>query len=98
MRINNVLECFNKVLESKRPKENKHVVAYSNWKQKMGPFKEATTVISIIDPTVMKSDKLVVVNTVDRVYAGEEELFIEKNEEKALIEFIKLWDNDSRFK
>ena len=98
MRINNILECFNKVLASKTGDKNRHIVAYSNWKPKMGPYKEASTIISLIDSVTMKSEQLISMSEVDRTPAGEEDKLIERNEEKALIEFIKLWDNDSRFK
>src|SRR5574344_2197538 len=50
MKINEILECFNKVLDIRGNPGKIHFVAYSSLEKKIGTIKQVTTVITLCDP------------------------------------------------
>lgn len=94
MKINDVIECFNRVLDSRGNPDKVHYVAHSKWERKMGSVKTATTVITLYNPKegvkeVVKSEYTT------NIPSGQEEVLIEETQRRALTEFIKKWDHDT---
>lgn len=99
MKINSVLECFNKVLDERGNPDKKHFVAHSTIEKKIGPIKEVTTFITLCNSTTGKNECIVKqVNTGASITEEAKEKLIEETEKKALVEFIMLWDYDTGIK
>lgn len=94
MKINDVLESFNKALDVLGNPRRLHYVAHSSWERKIGSVKSATTIITLIDPQD-KPKEVLREECTDSVPAGQEEVLIERSQKKALTEFIIRWSNDT---
>lgn len=94
MKINDILECFNKALDAKGNPKRIHYVAHSTWERKMGTVKSAHTIITLIDP---KADTKEIVHAeyTASIPTGQEEALIEESQRRALTEFVIKWDNDT---
>lgn len=97
MKINDILECFNVALDAKGNPNRIHYVARSTWEKRIGAVKSSTTFITLVDPQAEPKD-IISEEYIDSVPAGQEEILMEESQKKALIEFIKMWDNDTRVK
>lgn len=93
MTINDVLDCFNKVLEeSNSPIFYK---AHTNWVRKIGAVKEINTIITehgLFDKKNVVIDTKTTINTTDSDMSPH----ILNNQKEAIKEFIKYWYNDTR--
>lgn len=95
MKINDILECFNKALDYKGNPKRIHYIAHSILEKKIGAIKSATTIISLYDPKegtkeVVKSEYTTAIPK------GHEEALVEETQRRALTEFIKKWQDDTR--
>lgn len=94
MKINDILECFNQVLDSNGNTDRVHYVAHSSWERKIGTVKKATTIITLQDPKAGPKE-IIKEEFTDSIAIGQEEILIEQSQKKALVEFIKRWNNDT---
>lgn len=94
MKINDVLECFNKALDAKGNPKRIHYVAHSTWERKMGTVKSAHTIITLIDPQA-GTKEIVHIEYTASIPTGQEEALIEESQRRALTEFVIKWDNDT---
>lgn len=94
MKINDVLECFNKALDAKGNPKRVHYVAHSTWERKMGTVKSAHTIITLIDPQA-GTKEIVHTEYTASIPTGQEEALIEESQRRALTEFVIKWDNDT---
>lgn len=99
MKINDVLECYNKALDECGNPDKKHFVAHSTVEKKIGPVKEVTTFITLCNPTTGKNECIVkTTNTECSIGEESKEKLIEKTEKEALVEFIIMRDHDTGLK
>ncbi len=97
MKINDVIECFNKALDDIGNPNNAHYIVHSKWERKMGAIKSASTIITLYDPKE-GTKEIVKSEYTTRIPSGQEEALIEETQRRALVEFIKKWHNDTRVK
>lgn len=94
MKINDVLECFNKALTVDRENQNRenkgHFVAYSNIRKSMGPYREFFTQIVYVNPVTTETKYICNNKLMERCCKDEESIKLETNEKKALEKFIYL--------
>lgn len=98
MKINEILECFNKALDEFRASNGSsvktHFAARSAWERKIGAVKRAYTEIDLIDNGPYDKGKATPIITqeyVSNVPSGAEVALIETTERRALKEFIIYW-------
>lgn len=94
MKINDVLECFNKALSLKRNEVSTeakgHFVAYSNIRNLIGPYKEFFTQIVYVNPITTET-KYICNNVItERCSKDSEDIMLIKNEKATLEKFIYL--------
>lgn len=94
MKINDILECFNKALDANGNPKRIHYVAHSSWERKIGAVKSASTIITLCDPQEGTKDIITSTYTTN-IPTGQEEVLLEETQRRALIEFIKNWDHDT---
>lgn len=94
MKINIVLECFNRALDDNNKNNKCHFVAHSFWERKIGSIKSATTIITLHDP--IEGNKEIIKE--EYIGRGDEQVVVEESQKKALTEFVKLWSNDTGIK
>lgn len=94
MKINDILECFNKALDLQGNPDKIHYVAHSSWERKMGAIKQATTIITLIDPKV-GAKEIICAEYTASIPAGQEDVLIEGAQRRALTEFITKWNHDT---
>lgn len=94
MKINDILECFNKALDATNNPKKIHYVAHSTWERKMGAVKSASTTITLYDPQEGPKE-IVKSEYTTNIPNGCEEVLIEETQRRALTEFIKKWHNDT---
>lgn len=101
MKINDVLECLNKVLDSERGEDSKvqgHLIAMTEIKKSMGPYKHAYTHIYYIDLNNKEKYEYCTGDVMDRCTIDKEDKLKEKSEKAALTKLFrritspKLWD------
>lgn len=92
MKINEILECFDKALDN-----GNHYIIRSFWERKIGTLKQITSIIYLLDPDKTTSE-FVKVEHVYAVNSGQEEEYVEENQKRALVEFIKKITNDTGVK
>lgn len=96
MEINEILECFNKHLDSERLKSNiqtsGHFVCHSNWERKMGTLKVAKTCIDFHKDGVNFS--VVTTQYATSMPVGQEDVLIHECERQTLIKFIPYYYNN----
>lgn len=97
MKINDVLECFNKAIDAIGNPNKIHYVAHSSWERKIGAVKSAYTIISVCSPNE-KPREIIKSEYTTTIPNGQEEVLIEETQRRALTEFIKQWNNDTRVK
>ena len=97
MKINDVLECFNKVIDTTDNPNKVHYVAHSSWERKIGTVKSAYTIISICSLNE-KPREIIKSEYTTTMPNGQEEVLIEETQRRALTEFIKQWSNDTGIK
>lgn len=97
MKINTILECFNKVLDIEGNPRKTHFIAHSTLERKIGAVKTATTIITLHDPQGKDEDIIRQEYTTAMPISGEQAL-IEETQRRALVDFIQYWDNDKRTK
>lgn len=97
MTINNILSCFNKVLDINGNPDNIHYIASSYIEKNIGPIKTAYTTITKYDPK-NKGVDIIKVKCTNSIPKELEESLIEESQRKALIEFIQKWNNDTGIK
>ena len=97
MKINDVLECFNKALDAIGNPKGIHYVAHSTWERKMGTVKSASTIITLCDPQEQPKE-IIRANYTTNILNGHEEALMEETQRRALTEFIKKWHNDTGVK
>lgn len=94
MKINDILECFNKALDAKGNPRGIHYVAHSTWERKIGAVKSASTIITLCDPQA-EPKEIVKSEYTTTLPNGQEEVLVEETQRRALTEFIKRWHNDT---
>ena len=94
MKINDILECFNKALDANGNPKGVHYVAHSTWERKMGAVKSASTIITLCGPKEQPKE-IIKSEYTTSIPNGQEEILMEETQRKALIEFIKRWHNDT---
>ena len=97
MKINDILECFNKALDLAGNPEKIHYVAHSVIEKKIGPVKQATTIITLCDQANNTRKDIVEKSYTTSIPTGHEEVLKEETEKRALIEFITKWSHDKGF-
>ena len=94
MKINDVLECFNKALTIDRENQNRenkgHFVAYSNIRKSMGPYREFFTQIVYVNPITTETKYICNSTSMERCPREGEPTMLINNEKKALEKFIYL--------
>lgn len=95
MKINEILECFNKALDLKGNPNKVHYVAHSTLERKIGPVKQATTIITLLDQVNDIRKDIVEESYITNMPAGQEEVLKEETERRALIKFITMWNYDT---
>lgn len=95
MKINDILECFNKVLDLKAATSHMHYVAHSTIEKKMGPVKKATTIITLCDHATGVNKDIISESYTTTMPSGQENVLIEETERRALTNFIRKWNNDT---
>lgn len=97
MKINDIIECFNKNLDRLR-KDNKpdfcgYFTVHSYWEKVMGTLKTAHTIIEYVKSS---KDKEIIIHTCysSTIIAGHENALIEESERRALTFFIEEWTNN----
>lgn len=94
MKINDILECFNRALDANGNPRGVHYVAHSTWTRKMGSIKSASTIITLCDPKE-KPKEIIRAEYTTNILNGQEEVLVEETQRRALTEFIKKWRNDT---
>lgn len=94
MKINEVLECFNKALDIKGNPKKIHYVSHSTWERKIGTVKSATTTITLHDPKGGNKE-IIKAEYTTNIPSGHEDALIEETQRRALTEFITKWNNDT---
>lgn len=94
MKINEVLECFNRALDIKGNPKGIHYVARTTIEKKIGTCKQATTTITLCDPQAEPKD-IISVSGIMSVPTGQEDVLMENMQKKALTEFIIRLLNDT---
>ena len=94
MKINDILECFNKALDSKGNPRGIHYVAHSALERKIGIVKSASTTITLYDPQAGPQEVVKKELTAAIPNSLEEDL-VEETQRKALTEFIIKCQNDT---
>ena len=97
MKINDILECFNKALDANGNPKGIHYVAHSTWERRIGAVKSAFTIITLCDPKE-GTKEIVKSEYTTRIPSGQEEALVEETQRRALVEFIKRWNNDTGVK
>ena len=97
MKINDILECFNKALDANGNPKGIHYVAHSTWERRIGAVKSAFTIITLCDPKE-GTKEIVKAEYTTRIPSGQEEALVEETQRRALVEFIKRWNNDTGVK
>lgn len=95
MKINDILECFNKVLDYKGNPERAHYIAHSILDRKIGTVKSASAIITFYDP-IKGPEEVCRAECTDSIASGHEGELIEQAQKEALIEFIKIWTDGKR--
>lgn len=91
MKINDILECFNRHLDSKVNGNSIHFVASSKWEKKFGALKKATTSIFKISPD--SSEEIITKEYATNIPSGAEAVLMEHTERLAIKEFIDYYYN-----
>lgn len=97
MKINDILECFNKALDANGNPKGIHYVAHSTWERKIGAVKSALTIITLCDSQDGPKE-VVRAEYTTNIPKGQEEALLEETQRRALTEFIKRWNNDTGVK
>lgn len=95
MKINDILECFNKALDLKGNPKRIHYVAHSVIERKIGSIKQATTIITLCDQLDNTRTDIIKESYTTSMPAGQEEVLKEETERRALIKFISRWNYDT---
>lgn len=92
MKINDILDCVNGVLESERVIRNLdvrgHFVATIEVKRSMGPYKQAYVNIIYVDTANKTSFPFVTSSTMERALIDHMDVFLETASKHALVKFI----------
>lgn len=94
MKINDILECFNKALDAKGNPREIHYVAHSTWERRIGAVKSASTIITLCDPQAGPKEVIREEYTTT-LPNGQEETLVEETQRRALTKFIMKWHNDT---
>ena len=90
MKINEVLECINKVSDSKRENTHGHLIAVTEIKKSMGPYRQAYTHIYYIDLDKKDKYEYCTASIMDRCTKDKEDKLKERCEKEALIKLFSL--------
>ena len=94
MKINDVLECFNKVIDINGNPNKIHYVAHSTIDKLIGQVKKATTIITLCNLSNEDRKEIIKEEYTATIPTGYESALIEESERRALLEFIKEWSYD----
>lgn len=95
MKINEILECFNKVLDQHGNPDKVHYVAYDNIERRIGAVKTASTIITLVGPKGTK-EEIIREEYTSNMPKEYENALLEETERMALVKFIEKWTNDTR--